>query len=74
MPQPGPEEREDSERVSRGGKLVEVIQKQFDEFEELGFCGFAVGFYHQKQHVVSTAEPQCITPECVEYLQALLGE
>ena len=41
--------------------------------EDLGFVGFAIGFYEEKSQVTGTSNSMsCFTPQVVEYLHVLI--
>ena len=45
---------------------------QFEELENLGYCGFAVAFFEDKMELVSTSSmSDSFHPQLIEYLHAL---
>ena len=51
--------------------MISVLQ--FNDLEELGFVGFAIGFREEKTHIVGTSTTSvCFKPKVIEYLHAMI--
>ena len=50
-----------------------LFDPQYDELENLGFKGFAAGFYQECSQIVGTSSTlQCFSPAVIEWLHALV--